>query len=128
MQEIVDAMNRAAEDGGSFGRIEDHLIESAKKDDYPLHYAWERSGTFTQEFRRSQAHDTDATASFAIVARQDNYTYDELETLFKGLVGRARSQKKGLEPVDFDAFGAHFGGTKVRLVIYEMRLDTNTQF
>jgi len=128
MQIIVDTVNSAAEDTGAFGRIEDELIESAKKSDYPLHYAWERSGAFDQQLRRSEGMDNDATASFAIVGKASNYTFAEIEELFKEIVGIARREETGLDPVDFDSFDAHFGGTKVRLGIYEISLDTTTQF
>lgn len=125
MQEVVDDVHTGADNTGSFGRIEDSLIRSAKDSQYPLHYAWERSGVFEKGYRESDHYDADKTARFAIVVRASEYTFSELESLWKNVVKEAKDVNSQLDPVDFNDFDADFGGTRVRIALYEMAINTN---
>lgn len=124
MQEIVDIVNQAATDNGSFGRVSDALIASAKDKHYPLHYAWERSGQFTDQMREVNLYDADKSARFADVAKADNYTFADLEALYRNIIKRAREIDSRIEPVDFNDFDNDFGGTRVRIAVYEVMMDT----
>lgn len=128
MQSLVETVNSAADATNKFGRIEDALVDSAKDKHYPLHYAWQRSGNFTQAFRADEPHATESSARFAIVAKASNYTFAQLESLFIDVVSRVLSADKSAKIIDFDSFDADFGGTRVRIAVYEMRSDTNTDF
>jgi len=126
MQEIVTVVNNAADATGEFGRIESELVQSAKDNHYPLHYAWERTADFSTAYRGG-GKDVQASAQFAIVGKAKNHTFAEIEDLFEKVVREARDQAP-VEPEDFDSFDANFGGTRVRIALYSMTLDTTRNF
>lgn len=120
MQKLVDEVNTAADDTGSFNTVSDHLIKSAEKADYPIHYAWERRGEFDTAYRASTKKDADMTANFAIIVRSDHYTFTKLETLWRSVLNNVADADVN----DADFFDAQFGPERVRICIYQMQLDT----
>jgi len=126
MQEVVDIVTGAARDLSSFNRVEESLVQSAKKSDYPVVSAFERSGSFGRASR--SFNDNDASASFAIYAKASDTTFQEVEALFKDLISKAKEKDASIEPIDFQSFDAQMGSTKVRLALFQVQLDTNIQF
>jgi len=126
MQQVVDIVTGAARDLSAFNRVEESLVQSAKKDDYPVVSAFERSGSFDRSAR--SFNDNDASANFAIYAKASETTFEEVETLFKDLISRAKESNPSIEPTDFQSFDAQMGSTKVRLALFGVQIDTNIQF
>jgi len=118
MDEVVTTVSDAADNTGSFNRIETRLVDANKDQDYPLHYAWERSGQFG-EGPRSKLPSVES-ARFALLDKADESTFSEIEDLFWSVVKETLKLDRDIKPTDFGSFDANFGPTKVRLAIYEM--------
>lgn len=126
MQELVDIVDGAATATAHFRVQSQERIRGAKKGDFPLHFAWNRTGEFDETFGREPfTFDNDSTARFAIIVRTKDHTHEDIETFFKDIVTESIKTDERVRPTQFESYSLQFDGKSALIGVYEMALDTS---
>jgi len=126
MQELVQIVDDAARATRTFGRTEQKLIRSAKKKQYPVHFAWNRTGDFSESFGRDAfTFDSDSSARFAIIARDTDHTHAEVQQMFEDVLVEAIKTDGAIVPSQYEAYELTFDGQECKIAIYELTHNTS---